>query len=70
VSVSCSYCGSTEGPLCNDHVVPRSRGGPDSPMNLTKACFQCNAAKRDKLPSEWLDVVRSRLVFLKQSETE
>ena len=49
----CVYCGSTEGPFHLDHVVPRSRGGPDDPSNLVQACVPCNSQKRDKLPSEW-----------------
>jgi len=53
----CAYCDTTNGPFHRDHVVPRSRGGPDSPLNLVLACRSCNFEKRDQLPSEWLDVV-------------
>ena len=50
----CIYCGDSEGPFHMDHVVPRSRGGPDLPDNLAKACARCNSEKSDLLPSEWL----------------
>lgn len=47
----CVYCGSRADVL--DHVVPRTRGGPDTPFNLVVACAGCNSSKSDKLPSEW-----------------
>ena len=50
--VACAYCPAEATVL--DHVVPRSRGGPDEPSNLVMACFGCNAKKSDMLPSEWL----------------
>lgn len=50
--VACFYCGA-DGELHDDHVVPRSRGGPDIPHNIVKACPKCNCAKNDRLPSEW-----------------
>jgi hypothetical protein len=53
----CAYCGCTTGPFHYDHVVPRSRGGPDTPRNLVQACALCNREKRDRLPSEWLSEV-------------
>lgn len=53
-SLACAYCARKGVPLHRDHVVPRSRGGPDNASNIVMACPQCNHAKRDKLPSEWL----------------
>jgi hypothetical protein len=52
--LTCVYCQDTDGPFNDDHVVPRSRGGPDGPMNLVNACARCNKSKSDLLPSEWL----------------
>lgn len=66
VTVLCFYCGSTDGPFEDDHVVPRSRGGPDSPLNLIRACKPCNRAKRDLLPSEWLDIVPERVAAIER----
>lgn len=54
MSGRCSYC-AKEGATHLDHVVPRSRGGPDAPFNIVLACEQCNLKKGDMVPSEWLD---------------
>lgn len=51
-----------------EHVVPRSRGGPDSPVNLVIACAPCNLSKGAKLPSEWLPSDRIT-AFVKAIET-
>jgi 5-methylcytosine-specific restriction endonuclease McrA len=31
-----------------DHIVPRSRGGPDAPDNVATAHWRCNRQKRDR----------------------
>ena len=31
-----------------DHVIPRSRGGPDALDNLRPACLHCNSARGDR----------------------
>lgn len=49
----CAYC-AKPGPLHRDHVVPRSRGGPDTALNIVMACQLCNSSKGDRLASEWL----------------
>jgi len=48
----CIYCGSTKD-LCVDHLIPRSRGGPDIGDNAILACKSCNASKGDKGVFEW-----------------
>ena len=35
-----------------DHIVPRSRGGPTSWLNLVAACAACNGFKRDRTPEQ------------------
>lgn len=53
--IACGYCGANgETVLDRDHVVPRSRGGPDDATNIVMACKRCNAAKRDLTAVEWL----------------
>ena len=47
----CQYCGSTRH-LTIDHVVPRSRGGPNSWENVVTSCAPCNVRKGACLPSE------------------
>lgn len=51
---TCQYCGQRGGLLECDHILPRSRGGSDSPTNLVTACGPCNRAKGDQTPEEWL----------------
>lgn len=43
----CWYCGLGFSSLKRtlDHVVPRSKGGPNDPSNLVFACQPCNTAK-------------------------
>jgi len=47
----CQYCG-TRKDLTLDHVMPSSRGGPHSWLNLVTACKRCNAKKGDYTPEE------------------
>ncbi len=54
----CAYC---RGPATTvDHVLPRSRGGPDSWTNLVASCVRCNNRKGNRTPEEvgWPLVVR------------
>ena len=50
----CQYCGEkkTAGELTLDHILPRSRGGDNSPMNIVTACLQCNNRKSNRTPEE------------------
>jgi hypothetical protein len=52
VADTCAYCGSS-GPLQWEHVVPRSRGGPDTIDNMVRACAPCNLAKGARDPYQW-----------------
>ena len=44
----CQQCGATE-PLVLDHVIPYSKGGPDTVPNLQVLCAPCNWAKGARL---------------------
>ncbi|WP_425953679.1 HNH endonuclease [Xylanimonas sp. McL0601] len=46
----CAYCGGPADTV--DHVLPRSRGGASSWLNLVAACGACNARKADRTPQE------------------
>ncbi len=50
----CQYCGlnfhSEE--LTFDHVIPRSRGGRTTWLNVVTACQDCNLKKGDRVPRE------------------
>lgn len=50
----CAYCGKVfkELHLTRDHVIPRSKGGPDKWTNVVTACETCNHKKDDKLLEE------------------
>lgn len=47
---TCAYCGDHGSTV--DHVIPRSKGGRSSWMNLVAACKPCNNRKRDRTPEE------------------
>lgn len=51
---TCAYCGEVhaERDLQAEHIVPASRGGPYSWMNLVTACAWCNARKGARTPEE------------------
>ncbi len=46
----CAYCGSLASTI--DHIVPRSRGGDDTWLNLVACCLRCNGVKGDRTPGE------------------
>ena len=50
----CAYCGSTEGPLQRDCVLPISRGGRYTLTNVVPACRSCNASKCNDEVTGWL----------------
>ena len=53
-SYTCQYCayGFTPKDLTIDHVVPRSRGGPNSWTNCVTSCESCNSKKANRTPQE------------------
>lgn len=53
----CIYCGSKES-LSTDHLIPKSRGGPDTGDNAITACRRCNSSKGDKGVYEWYSLER------------
>lgn len=50
----CQYCGAKKvvAELTLDHILPRSRGGDNSPVNIVTACVSCNNRKGDRTPGE------------------
>ena len=48
----CMYCGTANGRLTLDHVVPRSRGGDSVWENVVTSCAPCNMRKGDRLLHE------------------
>ena len=52
--LTCAYCGGVfiDSELQCEHIVPESRGGPWSWMNLVAACGTCNLRKGARTPEE------------------
>ena len=50
----CQYCGEKKAAseLTLDHILPRSRGGDNSPVNIVAACVACNNRKGSRTPAE------------------
>lgn len=50
----CQYCGEKKrvSDLTLDHILPRSRGGDNSPVNIVTACVPCNSRKGSRTPAE------------------
>jgi 5-methylcytosine-specific restriction endonuclease McrA len=50
----CQYCGERKNPveLTLDHILPRSRGGGNSAINVVTACRSCNQRKGSRTPEE------------------
>ncbi|WP_298705663.1 HNH endonuclease [uncultured Variovorax sp.] len=50
----CAYCGQRfrEQDLTCEHIIPESRGGEFSFMNLVSACKLCNSVKSARTPEE------------------
>lgn len=46
----CVYCNErlTKRSMTRDHVIPRSKGGSNTPDNLVPACQNCNMRKSNK----------------------
>lgn len=49
----CAYCGGLfhHSKLSRDHIVPVSKGGKDTWMNVVTACIKCNLKKGSKMLS-------------------
>lgn len=51
---TCAYCAQvfTEKDLQAEHIIPQSKGGPYTFMNLVSACAACNSRKKDRTPEQ------------------
>lgn len=47
----CVYCGSKKH-LTVDHILPKSKGGGNTWLNLVTCCSNCNRIKGDRTPEE------------------
>ena len=52
---TCVYCRTVDPPIWHmDHVIPISKGGPDTADNVVAACASCNTSKQDRDVDEWM----------------
>jgi 5-methylcytosine-specific restriction endonuclease McrA len=67
---TCQYCGVkvTMATGTRDHVIPRSRGGPDTLTNVVTACRSCNVSKDDRTPDEMGMTLSARPRSLSEEE--
>lgn len=49
---TCQYCGVRGAEMNVDHVIPKSRGGESSWLNLVGSCVTCNSRKNNRTPQE------------------
>jgi 5-methylcytosine-specific restriction endonuclease McrA len=49
---ACQYCGKASRSLTLDHIMPRSRGGQNTWLNVISACVTCNHRKAGRTPEE------------------
>ena len=57
----CHYCGRStpSKELTMDHIVPVSRGGKSTKGNVVPCCKACNTAKKQLLPIEWEEYLKT-----------
>jgi len=56
----CQYCGTKNGPMTVDHIIPKTLGGKDSWENLVCACAKCNTKKGNRsLKEAGLEPIRA-----------
>ena len=63
----CIYCkqpttkkpGASPNRFHREHIIPRSKGGNDSPENYGPACQTCNLKKGSRTPEEWYESLQS-----------
>lgn len=41
----CGHCGAERKQLQKDHIIPKWKGGPDTPDNIQKICANCHEDK-------------------------
>lgn len=68
--MTCSWCGNalSDGPIETDHIIPRSRGGPDKPWNRQTLHKRCNQLKGRKLTTEALALSKKHGIVLVPDE--
>jgi len=66
---SCQLCGTDEGEMHIDHIIPRKVGGDHSLDNLRVLCKSCNLRKGAKNGSHY-GIPQGRSIYLKTATIE
>ena len=61
----CIYCNKSNVPLEIDHFIPKSKGGSDRVTNLVIACHDCNQAKSNLMPEEFITKIKAKNIITK-----
>jgi len=71
-SFTCQYCGRTPPAVVLevDHVIPKSKGGPNRIENYITACFECNRGKGKHSLETAPTAVADNLVLLKEKRLQ
>jgi hypothetical protein len=66
----CFFCGNPlqKGETETEHVIPKSRCGTNSEVNLVVACKSCNRKKFNHSPIEWLISLHHRFRDVSQKD--
>jgi len=76
MSNKCFYCEYTFGsPVTKrgiiliktrDHIIPNSKNGNSSMLNIVYACHQCNHLKADRLPEEFSNFLKVKIIQMQK----
>ena len=56
--------------LTIEHVIPLSKGGNDSELNVRDCCVRCNVYRQNKSLEHWLGELRERYEGLPEGHPE
>jgi hypothetical protein len=64
----CCYCGEIIQPSwsrTSEHLLPKSKGGNNQPINKKACCFKCNSERGNKSYEIWVLEMRQEIENLK-----
>lgn len=69
---TCQYCGHSPPAVVLelDHIIPRSKGGPDSIDNYITACFECNRGKGKHTLDVTPETIEAKRKLLKEKRLQ
>jgi hypothetical protein len=69
---TCQYCGRTPPVVILeiDHVMPKSKGGPNDVNNYLTACYDCNRGKGNRELTEIPSALKENLIVTKEKRQQ